>query len=676
MDPIRALKDHNPFFSSSSSKPWDNQFPDVTSINRDAFEGVMRLINEKSQHPRDPLAGIVFGETGFGKTHLIHRILLAVKDRNLNVSVVYIDPIINHNKAIRYLLRAVISDLSRKLPHNPQYNHFHELITRMIVDYLENYKRLDRQSIDRLRQNPYHLFQMTYEGQPILNFLGKLVIDQICIDIPEISRRFLKVLFQIHDPGKYGITVAWMKGEILDEEDCQRINVPGRQNFGEQALEEESREFLFSLSLLMERYQQTILVCFDQLENLKTIEQKNAFGSMVFTLCNEVFRILPIAFTRTLTWQELIKPKIDAAVSRRLESNSLDLTGCTLSDADEIIKKRIQLYFKDQWEEPYLWVKNALTGKIKEGYNPGMVIRLANQAIEGRISSPENPLKVLSDQYQAECDLVIANINSWMPDDDTLKYALIEFLSHQSSTTDIEIKKVGRINLVTKIRKAKDLEQTFSFIINTREHHSSIGSCFAEGVDYLIKNPNAGCYYITDPRCLVSRQSWTSTNKKRDEFIKAGGRILQLNIEEISRWYALTSLVFKIPEGAIQIVDSGGILRPITEDELHQFIGDENFFGNPLIPYEEPSTLKDGGHIDIIQPKIDEKEICDMIQNILCKSIMRILSTGVIRDNLVQNGYDISHSKILEICGKKSEVFIVYPTEKGSQISLQTTCVT
>lgn len=675
MDVVQTLKDHNPFFSSSSSKPWDNQFPDVPSINREAFEGIMRLIREKSQHPRDPLAGVVFGETGMGKTHLVRRILSTVQEGDLNASVVYIDPIINHEKAVRYLLRAIISDLSRKLPDHPQYNHLHELITRMIVDFLEKNKGLDSSSIVRLKENPYHLFQMAYNGQPVLEILGKSVIDQLSADIPGISRRFLKVLFQIHDPSKYGLVIAWIKGEILDEEDCRRLNVPGREDDGEQVLEEEAREILYSLSLLMERFQQIILVCFDQLENLKTPEQISAFRLMVFILCNEIFSILPLAFTRTLTWDKTLSPKIEDAVVRRLESNSFELPGCTETDADQIIQKRIQVYFKEQWEEPYNWIKNALSGKIKKGYSPGTVIKFANKAIEGQVSSPDNPLKVLSEQYQAECDLVLANINNRIPDEDMLKYALLEFLSHQSTTIDLEIKNQGQIDLIAKIRNTKNFEQNFSFIINTREHHSSIGSCFSEGIAYVSNNPGAKCFYITDPRCLITRISWTSTNKKRDEFIEAGGYILQLDIEDISRWYALTSLAFKIPEGAIQIMDSRGYLRPITEDELHQFVGNKQYFGKPLISFDSFQVQSDGLESEDTIPEINEDEIINMIQRILCTSIMRILSTNVIRDNLVQSGHDISHGKILEICGKRSELFLVYPTDKGSQISLQTTCV-
>ncbi|MDD1730132.1 MAG: hypothetical protein LUQ50_13815, partial [Methanospirillum sp.] len=177
-----------------------------------------------------------------------------------------------------------------------------------------------------------------------------------------------------------------------------------------------------------------------------------------------------------------------------------------------------------------------------------------------------------------------------------------------------------------------------------------------------------------DPRCLITRPSWKSTNKKKEDFEQAGGRILQLNMEEIARWYALTTLIFKIPEGAIQVKDTGGYIRPISEDELYRFIGSEQDFGYPLIPPDYVSDEYKPEEERKKEKSIDEELIITRIRMILCRSIMRILNTSVIRDNLVQEGYDIPHARILEICGRHDDLFIIYPNDKGSQISLRAMC--
>ena len=50
--------------------PWFEGFPDVKSINRQAFEGITDLIKNIAASPRMPLTGTILGEAGDGKTHL------------------------------------------------------------------------------------------------------------------------------------------------------------------------------------------------------------------------------------------------------------------------------------------------------------------------------------------------------------------------------------------------------------------------------------------------------------------------------------------------------------------------------------------------------------------------------------------------------------------------------
>ena len=72
---LDRLRIENPFVSSSVGDPMKNRYPDVASINETAFKGLVQLIEQKIRTPDLPCAGMVFGETGSGKTHLISRTL-------------------------------------------------------------------------------------------------------------------------------------------------------------------------------------------------------------------------------------------------------------------------------------------------------------------------------------------------------------------------------------------------------------------------------------------------------------------------------------------------------------------------------------------------------------------------------------------------------------------------
>ena len=73
--PLDRLQRHNPFVSASAGDPWDRQYPHVPAINEQAFQGVCRLIRQKVQEPALNCAGLILGEVGSGKTHLLGRIL-------------------------------------------------------------------------------------------------------------------------------------------------------------------------------------------------------------------------------------------------------------------------------------------------------------------------------------------------------------------------------------------------------------------------------------------------------------------------------------------------------------------------------------------------------------------------------------------------------------------------
>ena len=70
---LDLFRRHNPFTSSSVGDPWEATYPDVPSIHEHAFRGLWQLIEQKTRSPALNCAGLILGEVGSGKTHLLGR---------------------------------------------------------------------------------------------------------------------------------------------------------------------------------------------------------------------------------------------------------------------------------------------------------------------------------------------------------------------------------------------------------------------------------------------------------------------------------------------------------------------------------------------------------------------------------------------------------------------------
>lgn len=114
MDDTRLdlFRRHNPFTSSSVGDPWEATYPDVPSINEHAFHGLWQLIEQKTKSPTLNCAGLVLGEVGSGKTHLLGRILTQSKQTRSPCAFAYIQPLEDPEQTYRYLLREVMINLS------------------------------------------------------------------------------------------------------------------------------------------------------------------------------------------------------------------------------------------------------------------------------------------------------------------------------------------------------------------------------------------------------------------------------------------------------------------------------------------------------------------------------------------------------------------------------------
>ena len=199
------------------------------------------------------------------------------------------------------------------------------------------------------------------------------------------------------------------------------------------------------------------------------------------------------------------------------------------------------------------------------------------------------------------------------------------------------------------------------------------------GTEFIERSGGNRCVYITDPRCIVSKNTWSSTNEKIEMFKQKGGKIHHIDKNEVNRWYALHSFLFQTTEGDITYMDESGVNRRFTDDEMSSFIGTPLRFGPPLIKFSPSEPIIS---IPPIQPPPvvplvsssrprNDAALLDDITSHLMKSPMRLLSINNLLDRLNAAGYTLIKEELLEFCGSNDETFQIFVQKVGSMIMLR-----
>ncbi|MFO7886238.1 MAG: hypothetical protein R6U68_15590, partial [Desulfobacteraceae bacterium] len=294
---LNILKETNPFSSSSAGNPWADRYPDVPGLGEGEFQDVLKLIGYKAQNPASPHAGLVLGDAGSGKTHLICRLFDNSQNSIQPYSCAYIQPIIDHHKAFRYLLREIVASLVRKKNEKTDFSVF-ERITAGILSRVfketagtTKKKRLKQRllnAVEILDSSPGNVFKLNFPQKSRDNWVEKTktVLNNRHQDLdPEFLTVFVQYIFF---PDRRIKAINWFKGYALPDEDIKLLGVTDRSRMEPSTLEAQAQDLLLSLDTLMNQYtDRPLAVFFDQLENLQTDHLIHKFCQLVYFLCDQ-----------------------------------------------------------------------------------------------------------------------------------------------------------------------------------------------------------------------------------------------------------------------------------------------------------------------------------------------------------------------------------------------------
>jgi Cdc6-like AAA superfamily ATPase len=581
---------NNPFFSGIASDPWDNTDPDVPSLNQEACRHLCGLVLAKSQNPRAALAGLVLGETGMGKTHLLKRLLRYVRKNGIAAAFASVTPLSLPDRPMRHLLREIVLDLSGRGIYEGRRT---KPLTRQRVsqfDYLADKIvtacRKDEQSAAPL--------------PGVVRFLSRgKGAEKLPPFLVSSLSFFHRLLGRANPPSGAaflrercrGIHPRLLEAVFASEPRQREAALDWLENGVQQEREEDAREVLVSLGTLLAYCGVSLIVCFDQLDGMREEALITAFGDVVHFLVNDVKGMLPLAFVRMNTWSDRFA-RLDPAVTQRLAGNEMFLYACTLEQARELIRVRVASRFKSDAEEKFQWLMGRLEGKLKAGYSPRAVIELANREI---VREEDTPVKkdpgeagpigppggdsegskqdacaeIFAAEYRRTRGRADAAFAGRAPDAESLVCALETCLFSRTDFEDVSRSADRYISLTGR----REGGGACAFIVNTEENHKTVWAALRRGIAFLQEHPGGECSYIADGRCdFRIHENWPSVKEELKNFEEAKGVVFFLNRRQATAWYALAALRTEVDRGNVLLPAPDGKQRAARIEDLALFL--------------------------------------------------------------------------------------------------------
>jgi len=701
---LELLRNNNPFTSSSeSAEHGRNPFPEIASINRPAFEGILALIGQKAANSRLPLAGLILGEAGEGKTHLLCRILETCRKTTSSLFV-FVKPSFPQKRPHHHLLQEIVLCLSKNNGGEVGFSQFERMVAEMIRDYVRHRVTTDprcatennKSFLEQFEANVFHVYDKEKVQAGLMeeiisdrvSSVSMEIIEQNTVryihsQVPETSKQFLDVVFQYKTPEKRGLVRDWLKGTTLNEEDYQTFGVPTRPGVSDEAKEQEAREKILTLGTLFARYRLPLVICFDQLDEFsRTPELIPGFASMIDLLVNEAASMLPLAFLRWDLWYDHVSlpPRMDISTKHRLESNVFRLSRCTHSEAKELVSSRIEIFDQGTNETIAIekWLMPLLESKFLGGsFSPREVINLANKIIAEASGDSKPKLPTVSESMAAEYKMACAaDFDAWDPDSEYLKRAAELFLTNREDILSCEpgddkyMTWTGTLKTSDAGQNGKEIP--YACFINTAKNGRTVLAALNRCKDFLEKHPDGICSYITDARCDF-KPTWTATNERRSEFESLGGHVVILDQPAAVRWYGLVSLSWKIGSGDILLEDTHG-LRTATDKDLAEFLKTEFSAHQSKGKFDRIVKKKekqsDEGTPGVTQPQVfpQVEVLINAILDCLSESNFPLLSMENLMTKLDEKGIHVTREWCLEQIGKNQNVVSLIPTGNGYMV--------
>lgn len=627
---LQRLRENNPFASSASPLPWENMNPDLQQLNRSASEEIEQLMRHKRREPNLPLAGLVLGETGSGKTHMLTRILRKLKENSRPAIFVAVRTFRHAERVNQDLLNEIFISLKRT--HSNGHSQFDMLAAEVMNTYTERRRNDGFDDLTRLDTRTY-----------------------LSRDMPNLERNFLKCLLiylGTSDEKIKADVIDWLNGGLEDEESL-KLGLPLKDidSMSDAGRESTAEKTLISLGIVLAYAKVPMVICFDQLDAMKHRDKDRElieeWGNIIGLLMNDLSGILPLCFVRAETWNEVFMPVLDNSVVQRLRNNTMVMNTCSAAQAKQLIHEKIRAVFGKDTEEIYNWLINRIGNSLKTGLSPRTVIELANHAIVNGDDIPvsDGIAEAIRKAYEDEYKKIQSEPNSWPPNANNLTLALEIWLS---SLEGFSLgKPSGRYIKLQGIHG----DRRFAFIILTPKMHTTGIAGLNEGLKFMKEYPGSFCCYVLEEKS--HKKTWKKFADKLNEFENAGGVTVRLDREARITWYALTALINRIDNGDVNIYRSSGNRHAVRSDTLN-FVRTLKLIDALKVSAPSLTHTPSAGNTETY---FDDKILGDTLRSIITASPMSIMNPDKASSLLSQRGINIGRKDLLSFVKDHTDMF-------------------
>lgn len=630
---FEQLRDNNPFLSSSSPLPFENNMPDVADLNSDVSAQIEQLVIRKRNDPSLPLAGLVFGTAGIGKTHMLARILRRLRKNSGHAVFVSVRAFTNPKRVMQELLSEILLCLDK--PHLNNSSQFDMLLGEMMNVYHER-RRTEGQDDDPSRMKA---------------FLRR--------DMQSIDKNFLKciLLYLGTDDIDTRINIIdWLR-EGLDEEDSDSLGLPKREVYSmeDAACEGEAKKIIESLGIVLSYARIPMMLCFDELDSIKDNSLIEAWGDAVGFVMNSVSAIIPLCFVKEETWENF-KPVINLSIIQRLRLNTLLMRGaCSLKQAQNLIRDRIASVFPDSAEEKYSWLMARMSKVLKPGFSPRMVIELARKSITDT-GDQSDPIR---EAFDEEFKKVQAVPRAWPPNSDYMALAASVWLNVHDGCS-VEGTRENYLKLFGVLG-----DRHIAFAMPVPKKAPTAAAAADRCLKFIKEYPDGFCCYVMEKK--VHKPTWKAFDKKLDEFVKAGGHVIELDKESRVKWYALAALISRIRNGDVNIYSGSGT-RPANLDDARAFLRSIDLIPGLFGENRTPAP-REQGKIIVVEPDVLKVNLLSILKT----APMKLATADKALSLLANRRIHLDRNELLAFVREHKDLFRVFISkENESIISLAT----
>ncbi len=664
------LRSSNIFNSSVSTLPFHNTAPDLKELNKNTSDRIKNIIEYKIKNPEIPISGLILCDAGAGKTHMLSRIYREIKNLYDNTFFVNIRAFMNPNSVFQDLLSDLIVNLNHKNDNNNQSEKSpFDIITQNFI------AKIKKNIINDKNQTLDFTFN-TFVQKLFSKLLDKNQKNQvstlklICKTIPEIDKKFANCIasyvnsesVQDSDFRKSQI-IEWLKSG-LSESDCENLSLPLRDvsSMDNYECENEASKFLLSLGFVLRYSESNIVLCFDQLDGMYERDLINSWGNILNLLINNVPCVVPLVFARPDTWETRFSKYLDESVKQRLSANIMPMLGCTIEQANSLIKLRIENYFSENESiEIYNNLINRLQGKILNGYSPRRVIETANNEIWHNWKIIEESLqKQIERNFLKKCRLINKSQDFFPPSEKDILLALETWLNSQD---DFKLSCSGNKHP----RLSGYFKKNFEIVIvtTTSKYAPYNISLIDRCIKYLSKIENEilknekRCCFISETSIITATSK--VTQEKLNNFEKLGGFKILLNKESRVYIYALAELIKDINSKKISLYKNESEIKYAELNDLTQYLKNFNLIDGMLNYLKTPSNTN--------------SQITNIILKLCYASPMNVISGNFALNKLLEQNIKISRENLI-ILLRFDRNFYITETKDDFQILLSKNAIT